>query len=265
MWSGVSDPSVPVTYRVNVEFCQGSANNPTNCVDRPTYCPGVVTSTTCSFDFVGGQPGRWRVRAGGRRRERERIRRLVDLRVRQARKLSTPGCGRGRQARATGGASLIGNGLVAVPCPVTYREITMTNHRFPRGKALVAALGAALAVTAAAQTSPSGDETSASRLLRFLRRRMDAAPAVASSTGSRYFEGRRPRSALDRQLTPQSGGLPGETGRACAAGLWSELAQYEGGRLSDTRARLRPGDALAAPDPGGRVGRTATTSSPCSR
>ncbi|HEY5907393.1 MAG TPA: hypothetical protein VIZ31_05075, partial [Vicinamibacteria bacterium] len=63
VWSGVSDPSVPVTYRVNVQFCQGSANNPTNCVDRPTYCPGVVTSTTCSFDFVGGQPGRWRVRA----------------------------------------------------------------------------------------------------------------------------------------------------------------------------------------------------------
>jgi hypothetical protein len=63
VWSGVSDPSAPVTYRVEVQFCQGSANNPTNCADRPSYCPGVVTSTTCSFNFVGAQPGRWRVRS----------------------------------------------------------------------------------------------------------------------------------------------------------------------------------------------------------
>jgi hypothetical protein len=63
VWSAVSDPSAPVTYRVQAQFCQGHANNPTNCADRPAYCPGVVTSTTCSFDFVGAQPGRWRVRA----------------------------------------------------------------------------------------------------------------------------------------------------------------------------------------------------------
>jgi hypothetical protein len=63
VWSAVSDPSAPVTYRVQVQFCQGSAASPTNCADRPTYCPGVVTGTTCTFNFVGGQPGRWRVRA----------------------------------------------------------------------------------------------------------------------------------------------------------------------------------------------------------
>ena len=63
VWSAVSDPSAPVTYRVHVQFCQGSATNPTNCADRPTYCPGVVTSTTCTFNFVGAQPGRWRVAA----------------------------------------------------------------------------------------------------------------------------------------------------------------------------------------------------------
>ena len=63
VWSAVSDPSAPVTYRVNVQVCSGSANNPTGCRDQPAYCPGVVTSTTCNFDFTGGQPGRWRVRA----------------------------------------------------------------------------------------------------------------------------------------------------------------------------------------------------------
>jgi hypothetical protein len=63
VWSAVNDPSAPVTYRVHVQFCQGSAAHPANCADRPTYCPGVVTSTTCTFNFVGGQPGRWRVRA----------------------------------------------------------------------------------------------------------------------------------------------------------------------------------------------------------
>jgi eukaryotic-like serine/threonine-protein kinase len=63
VWSAVTDPSAPVTYRVHAQFCQGSANNPTSCSDRPSYCPGVLTSTTCNFNFVGGQPGRWRVRA----------------------------------------------------------------------------------------------------------------------------------------------------------------------------------------------------------
>jgi hypothetical protein len=61
VWSAVTDPSAPVTYRVHVQFC--SSNNPTNCSDRPFDCAGVVTGTTCTFNFVGGQPGRWRVRA----------------------------------------------------------------------------------------------------------------------------------------------------------------------------------------------------------
>jgi hypothetical protein len=62
-WSSVLDPSGPVSYRVEVQWCGGTVYNPTNCQPRSNWCPGALSSTTCNFDFVGAQPGRWRVRA----------------------------------------------------------------------------------------------------------------------------------------------------------------------------------------------------------
>lgn len=61
VWNPVSDPSEPVTYVVEVEFC--SSSNPSQCTPRPSYCPGALSDITCTFNFVGGQPGRWRVKA----------------------------------------------------------------------------------------------------------------------------------------------------------------------------------------------------------
>ncbi|HEY5908031.1 MAG TPA: DUF885 domain-containing protein [Vicinamibacteria bacterium] len=107
----------------------------------------------------------------------------------------------------------------------------MTNHRFPRGKALVAALGAAIAVTAAAQTPPLARKPPLAAFFdSFADEWMRRQPS--SSTGSRYFEGET-QDALDRQLTPQSEAFQAETVALARRGL-SELAQYEGGRLSDT-------------------------------
>jgi hypothetical protein len=62
-WSAVSDPSGPVTYRVEVEYCHGSVYDPSSCTPRTDWCAGALSGTTCSFNFVGMQPGRWRVRA----------------------------------------------------------------------------------------------------------------------------------------------------------------------------------------------------------
>ncbi len=62
-WSAVSDPSSPVTYRVQVEYCQGNVYDPYDCTLREDWCAGALSGTTCSFNFVGMQPGRWRVRA----------------------------------------------------------------------------------------------------------------------------------------------------------------------------------------------------------
>ena len=56
VWSAVSDPS-GVTYRVDVQANGGGW------FGLPTRCPGAITGQMCSFDFVGAQPGRWRVAA----------------------------------------------------------------------------------------------------------------------------------------------------------------------------------------------------------
>lgn len=64
VWSAVTDVSTPVTYRVQIQFCQGSVGSPTSCTDRSwAGCDGVQSSTSCTFGFVGAQPGRWRVKA----------------------------------------------------------------------------------------------------------------------------------------------------------------------------------------------------------
>jgi len=62
-WSAVSDPSAPVTYRVEVEFCGGTVYDLTWCTPRTDWCAGALSGTTCTFNFVGAQPGRWRVRS----------------------------------------------------------------------------------------------------------------------------------------------------------------------------------------------------------
>jgi hypothetical protein len=61
VWNPVTDPTAPVTYRVEAQFCQSA--NPSNCTTGATWCPGALTEISCSFNFVGGQPGRWRVKA----------------------------------------------------------------------------------------------------------------------------------------------------------------------------------------------------------
>jgi hypothetical protein len=63
VWSSAPDPSGPVTYRLEVEFCGGSVYNLQWCTPRPDWCAGALSGTTCTFNFVGAQPGRWRVRA----------------------------------------------------------------------------------------------------------------------------------------------------------------------------------------------------------
>jgi hypothetical protein len=62
-WASVADPSGPVTYRVEVQYCQGNVYSPYNCVTRSDWCTGALSGTTCNFGFVGAQPGRWRVQA----------------------------------------------------------------------------------------------------------------------------------------------------------------------------------------------------------
>ena len=107
----------------------------------------------------------------------------------------------------------------------------MTTHRFPRAKALLSALGAAIAVTAAAQTpSSTAKPPLAAFFDSFADEWMRRQPS--SSTGSRYFEGET-QAALDRQLTPLSEAFQTETVALARRGL-SELAQYDGGRLSDS-------------------------------
>lgn len=61
-WGSVSDPSSPVTYRVEVQYCELAIVGLT-CTTRTTWCAGVLTGTTCNFDFGFELRGRWRVRA----------------------------------------------------------------------------------------------------------------------------------------------------------------------------------------------------------
>jgi len=64
VWSAETDPSTPVTYRVEIQFCQGSVSSPHDCVDDFYLgCDGVLPSTSCTFGFGGMNPGRWRVKA----------------------------------------------------------------------------------------------------------------------------------------------------------------------------------------------------------
>jgi len=63
VWSAVSDTSSPVPIAYTRRSARAAPTTHGNCADRPTYCPGAVTSTTCSFNFAGASPGRWRVRA----------------------------------------------------------------------------------------------------------------------------------------------------------------------------------------------------------
>lgn len=58
VWSAVDDPS-GVTYRVQVQWDSLLGG----WKEGSSWCPGVLTGTSCSFNFIGAQPGRWRVRA----------------------------------------------------------------------------------------------------------------------------------------------------------------------------------------------------------
>jgi hypothetical protein len=54
-----------VSYTVEVDYCQGSAKYATSCVNAQPHQVNPVSmpasETTYVFDFVGAQPGRWRV------------------------------------------------------------------------------------------------------------------------------------------------------------------------------------------------------------
>lgn len=54
------------SYRIEIDYCQGPSKGQHSCIDpQPHYIPGSdspnIKSTSYEFEFVGAQPGRWRV------------------------------------------------------------------------------------------------------------------------------------------------------------------------------------------------------------
>lgn len=54
------------SYRIEIDYCQGPSKGQHSCIDpQPHYIPGSdspdIKTTSYEFDFVGAQPGRWRV------------------------------------------------------------------------------------------------------------------------------------------------------------------------------------------------------------
>lgn len=61
VWLAVDDSSRPVTYNVEIEYWGKNTSNWYS--DVTNYCSHITTELSCSFNFVGAQPGRWRVQA----------------------------------------------------------------------------------------------------------------------------------------------------------------------------------------------------------
>lgn len=62
-WEGVSGA---ISYRVEIDYCDGRVKGRRSCVDpQPHYIEGHnptnTRATSYEFNFVGAQPGRWRV------------------------------------------------------------------------------------------------------------------------------------------------------------------------------------------------------------
>ena len=62
-WQPVDGAS---SYRVEIDYCDGRVKGRRSCVDpQPHYVEGgasnAIRATSFEFNFVGAQPGRWRV------------------------------------------------------------------------------------------------------------------------------------------------------------------------------------------------------------